>query len=138
MKLLYQNARFADDDVNIEVKPYNAFIVDCLYVGFKETITDEDEANERTDHFYLAARGLDIVLLKQIAAGSFGPRPFLPLRSPCFQGRVRNVSSEKLLLEVDLGLDDWQEMSVNRTRVFVFGHWMGKADLRYIFHNGKC
>jgi hypothetical protein len=74
--------------------------------------------------------------------GKFPSRPFIPLTGQTFRGRLRGLSNDvdgsavKMTIEaIDVG--EPLLVEAGRQDLFVFGHHMGKADLRYLLADGK-
>ena len=130
---------FSDEQVYIQVKPYNSFLVEKLWVGSSDLSRAEDGVYFRK---YLFDRGLDDHSFRYLLRGKFPTRPFIPLPGQTFRGRICGLTNEadgsaaKVTIEaVDVGEPLLVEAS--RQDFYVFGHQMGKADLRYLLADGK-
>ena len=54
------------------------------------------------------------------------------------EGEDNGGAADTIVLEADLGMGEDKALRVEapREQVFVYGHWMGKADLRYVLQEG--
>ena len=80
---------------------------------------------------------------RYLLRGKFPSRPFIPLLGQTLRGRVRGLSNDpdngsavKMTIEA-LDVGEPLLVEASRQELFVFGHHMGKADLRYILADGK-
>lgn len=127
------------DPVFIKLKPYNSFLIDQLCIGI---ISTNASMGKQKDSFkeYLHSHGMDQKTFDQIVQGQFTSRPFLPLARPSFKGRVSRLRSkdetsgcDEIEVEADLGDGESLKVIVGREAIFIYGHWMAKADLAYVF-----
>lgn len=129
------------------MKPYNSYCVDSLYVGFENSAARRDGITAQQDDYmraYLNHHGLDDTTFTQLAQGKFPARKFLPLPGQLFRGKVKELKRTRgsedadiALLEAQVGLQEPLMVEVPRSRFSVYGHWMTKADLRYLIENGQ-
>ena len=127
------------------MKPYNNFCVDNLHVGVYRapsapstgltSFTVEEKFQMKT---FLQLHGLDFAAFDALVQGRFPRRPFIPLTSQVLKGKVVAVRTEaggssSVKIKCSSLLD---ALDAPSERVFVFGHWMGKADLRYVLEEG--
>jgi len=133
-----------DDRVYIEVKPYNSYCLERLWVGSKDKVGDLDERGQQEFKKYLFEHGLDRTAFESLCLrGDFPQRTFIPLPGQIYKGKVKKLTSEEELsgdgsvnlvtIEADIG--QLFLIEALRENVYVHGHWMGKADLRYVFEN---
>ena len=134
------------------MKPYNSFCVENLHVGFLGTsgaapsvanLSVEEKFQMKT---YLQLHGLDLSAFDALVKGKFPSRPFLPLTSQIYKGKVTalkedGVESGAKMVQIQcptlaFGEGSSGALEAPRERVFVYGHWMGKADLRYVLEEG--
>ena len=135
--------RFTGEPVHIKVKPYNSFIVEyvCLGTDSPSTVLSEahrDDFSAYVTSHHIGQRDFDLLL-----SGSFAERPHLPLQSQAYRGRVARLErsegsplADKLAIEADLG-DRSKTFFADRDCFYVYGTWMGRADLAYLIENGK-
>ena len=115
-----------------------------LWIGPKDAkIEHLDEGGQHEFRRYLRDHGLDLLALENLCQGVFPSRNFIPLPGQVFKGRVKklissnvaNGAANTLTIEADIG--QLLLIEASRENVYVHGHWMGKADLRYVFENGE-
>ncbi len=129
------------------MKPYNSFCVDELNIG-GVNITDLDSMSTdefRTLNSYLQDHGLQRIQLKSLLEGGCGsePRRFLPLKSQAYHGKVIRLHQrerkevEAIEIEVDRGINlGMESLLLNRSFIYAYGYWLGKADLAYVLDIG--
>ena len=124
-----------DEQVNIMVKPYNSYCLDKLWIGTDIKNNPNDQDGKMLLQKYLFDHGLDKPAFENLLKGLCPSRPFIPLEGQTYKGRIKGFKgqtlAEKIVVEANIGEVLFFEAS--REDVFVYGHWMGKADLRYIF-----
>ena len=118
--------------------------MESLWIGPKDTkIEDLDEAGQQEFKKYLYDHGLDQLALANLARGTFPTRNFIPFPGQIYQGRVKKLSSVDVTTEeanwmtIEADIGQLFLLEAPRNNIYVHGHWMGKADLRYIFEDGK-
>ena len=88
--------------------------------------------------------GLDVPAFHALSRGQYASRPFLPMGGEVLRGKVKALksdgsvkdgSSNRLIIEADVG--DLLFIEATRQSVYIHGHWMGKADLRYVLETGN-
>ena len=79
---------FSDEVVYIQVKPYNSYLVEKIWVGSVDGSRPEDPAYLRK---YLFDHGLDDLGFQYILRGKFPIRPFISMPGQTFRGRIRGV-----------------------------------------------
>ena len=129
------------------MKPYNSYCVESLYVGFEDFSARRDDISPQQNDYmraYLSHHGLDDTTFTQLAQGKFPSRKFLPLPGQQFIGKVKEVKRSRssndadiAVIEAHIGLEEPLIVEVPRSRFSVYGHWMTKADLRYLIENGQ-
>merc|ERR1712111_283502 len=81
--------------------------------------------------------GLERTSFENMLRGMNTTRPFIPLQGQMYKGTIKGLKPDDegpattLVIEADVG--ELLFLEVPRENVFVYGHWMGKADLSYIF-----
>ena len=86
---------------------------------------------------FLFDHGLDKSGLEQLLKGQSLSRPFIPLEGQMYKGKIKGLKSDEegratvAVIEADVG--ELLFIEAPRETIFVYGHWMGKADLRYLF-----
>ncbi len=132
------------------MKPYNSFCVESLVAGSESPPSDPQQ--QYSMDTFLHSHGLDAIAFQKLAKGLFVQRPYIPLPSQIYRGRVSELKTKKsgesgkeeyladeIVIEADLGAvgDAPIKVVAARENIFVYGHWMGKADLAYILQEGK-
>jgi hypothetical protein len=74
--------------VYIQVKPYNSYLVDKIWVGSVDGSRSEDPVYLRK---YLFDHGLDDLGFQYVLRGKFPSRPFISMPGQTFKGKVRSV-----------------------------------------------
>lgn len=136
--------------MKIKVKPYNSFCVDTLTIGFSSSWSaNESEMSleqRSVMKSFLTHHGLDFPKFEQLIKGVFSPRVHIPFPSQVYRGRILSLKSspgqdpdlaDVIEIEADLGMGVFV-IEALRDVCFIFGHWMGKADLRYVLERGMC
>lgn len=132
------------------MKPYNSFCVDTLHIGHWSSnpssmagLTGTEQKNGFKS--FLTHHGLSFQAFDQLYKGAFSPRVHIPFPSQIYRGRVRSLRCQRedqpdtadvIEIEADLGMGTFV-LEASRDVFFVFGHWMGKADLRYVLDRGN-
>ena len=123
------------------VKSYNSFLLDRLWIGadLKTNPSDTDGRMQMQKYFF--DHGLERTSFEQMLRGVNPSRPFIPLQGQMYKGSIKGLKPENegpattAIIEADVG--ELLFLEVPRENIFVYGHWMGKADLSYIFEKGK-
>ena len=138
---------FIGDEVFIQVKPYNSYCVEKLWVGFTETSLGERGLLPQYDRHmmkkYLYDHGLDMQGFDAMVRGQVTTRPFLPLKGQTLRGKIKMLKCEvdggptdKIVIEAsDLG--DILYVEADRERCYLYGRHLAKADLAYLFEKGS-
>ena len=139
------NAKFLnfviDEPVWIMVKSYNSFLLDRLWIGTDLKSNPSDNDGRMQMQKYLFDHGLERSSFENMLRGMNTTRPFIPLQGQMYKGTIKGLKPDDegpattLVIEADVG--ELLFLEVPRENVFVYGHWMGKADLSYIFEKGK-
>ena len=122
------------------VKSYNSYIIDKLWIGSDIKSNPKDSDGRMQFQKYLFDHGLDRTRFETILKGSAPQRPFIALQGQAYKGVIRGFKSDELghatiaVLEADIG--EFLFMEAPREAIFVHGHWMGKADLKYLLAQG--
>jgi len=133
-----------NERVYIQVKTYNSFCVEKLWVGnrgrrIEEFGPDEVQALQK----YLFDHGLDVPSFNSLIRSQYQSRYFLPLGGQILRGKVKRLmydsnakecSVNRITIEADVG--DLLFIEATRESVYIHGHWMGKADLSYVLEVG--
>ena len=116
-------------------------------MGYEDSSAREDGVTpQQSDYMraYLAHHGLDDTTFTQLAHGKFPMRRFIPLPGQPLRGKVKKVKRSQgsddadiAVIEAHIGLQEPLVVEAPRSRFSVYGHWMTKADLRYLIDNGK-
>ena len=72
----------------IQVKPYNSYLVEKIWVGSIDGSRTEDPVYLRK---YLFDHGLDDLGFQYILRGKFPNRPFISMPGQTFRGRIRGI-----------------------------------------------
>ena len=106
----------------------------------KNNPTDQDGKMQMQK--FLFDHGLERQGMENILRGQNPSRPFIPLEGQPYKGVIKGLKSDEesgqavtAIIEADVG--ELLFLDAPRENIFVHGHWMGKADLRYLFENGK-
>ena len=90
---------------------------------------------------FLFDHGLDQTSFQSLLKGSFPERPFIPLDGQIYKGKIKGLKSDEsghavtAIIEAEVG--ELLFLEAPRETIFVYGHWMGKADLRYLLTDGN-
>ena len=137
---------FSDERVFIQVKTYNSYCVEKLWVGPRGRRIEELAGRpEEVQAFqkYLIDHGLDVPSFNSLVRGHYQTRHFLPSGGQILKGRVKQLKSDNvndgsinyLVAEAEVG--DTLFIEAYRESIYIHGHWMGKADLNYVLEVGK-
>jgi hypothetical protein len=92
-------------------------------------------------HKYLFDHSLDKVAFESLLRGQQPQRHFVPLEGQMYKGVVKGLKADtpdgpatRAVIEADVG--EILFFEAFREDIFIFGHWMGKADLRYVLDKG--
>ncbi|XP_059098906.1 uncharacterized protein LOC131893015 [Tigriopus californicus] len=129
-----------NEKVFIQVKRYNSFCVDALWIGFKAPNPNNEQHAEEQEQFatYLKESLMDFSFFTSVARGRTVPRPYLPFPAQTFGGKIQklnNLPGQGITsVEVDVNVGDYSPLKVEiwREDFYIYGHWLGKADLGYI------
>ena len=123
------------------VKSYNSFLLDRLWIGSDLKTNPSDTDGRMQMQKYLFDHGLERSNFEQMLRGVNPTRPFIPLIGQMYKGSIKGLKPDDegpattVVIEADVG--ELLFLEVPRENIFVYGHWMGKADLSYIFEKGK-
>lgn len=123
------------------VKPYNSFLLDKLWIGQDIKTNPNDTEGRMRFQKHLFDHGIDKEGFEQLLKGSLPDRPFIPLKGQIYKGKVKGLKSDSdgfattAVIEADIG--ELLFLEAPRESIFIYGHWMGKADLAYILDEGK-
>ena len=130
----------------ISVKDYNSYILDKLWIGPDILTNPYDQDGKMQLHKYLFDHGLEQSVFERLLRGHRPvSRPHIPLRGQMYKGVVKALKVDedqtkgpavRALIEADVGESLF--FYAERQEIYAYGHWMGKADLRYILkENGN-
>eukprot|EP00095_Tigriopus_kingsejongensis_P007798 maker-scaffold370_size193435-snap-gene-0.43 protein:Tk07798 transcript:maker-scaffold370_size193435-snap-gene-0.43-mRNA-1 annotation:"unknown" len=122
--------------VRIKVKPYNSFCVESLSIGSKSQGDLEDQdALEK----FLRKHLMDYSYFTSVVRGRTSPRPFIPFPAQMFGAKIQSLHASvpsqgviSFVAEVEVGEASPMQVEVHREDFYVYGHWMGRADLKYL------
>ncbi len=125
------------------VKPYNSYCIDKLWIGPDLRNNADDQEGKMQFQKYLYDHGLERSAFVDLQQGQFPPRAFLPLEGQIYKGQVKRlklVSDDDPVTSVEIESDvgDLLCLEASREDIYVFGHCMAKADLRYVLDNGRA
>lgn len=125
--------------VYIQVKNYNSFLVEKLWIGSSNINRHEEGVYFRK---YLFDHGIDELAFRYLVKGKFPNRPFIPLPSQAYRGKIRGFSDDSFGNAITttieaINLGEPLLIEASREDVYVFGHSMSKADLRYILSDDE-
>ena len=136
---------FLDERIYIQVKTYNSYCVEKLWVGNRGRRIEEFGPDEvQTLQKYLFDHGLDVPSFNSLIRGQYQTRHFLPSGGQILKGKVKRLMYDtntkeatvtRITIEAEVG--DLLFIEATRESVYIHGHWMGKADLSYVLEVGK-
>lgn len=114
-------------------------------MGFKAPNPDKDQHAVEQEHFanYLMEQLMDFSFFTSVARGRTVPRPYLPFPAQTFRGKIQklnNVAGQGITsveVDVDVGDDAPLKVEILREDFYIYGHWLGKADLGYLLDKGR-
>ena len=121
-------------------KPYNSYILDKLWIGSDVKNNPQDSDGRMQLQKFLFDHGLDKSSMEQLLKGTCPKRSFISLEGQMYRGKIKGLKSDDegrattVVIEADIG--EMLFIEASRENIFVYGHWMGKADLRYLFDQG--
>ena len=148
------------ETVYIKLKPYNSYCVEKLWLGFTKGNNKEgslDVAQRTVMRQVLDSKGMTGPGFDQLVNGQYQPRLFLPIASQEVAGQIVSLQEDSTgvatryivvvvsylyliyctLLSVTIRSSCGSVVTADRASIYVFGQWMGRADLAYCMHNGK-
>ena len=132
---------FLDEPVCIMVKNYNSYIIDKLWIGSDVKNNPQNTDGRMQLQKFLFDHGLDKPSLEQFLKGVFPARPFIPLEGQMYKGKIKGLKSDDegnaITAVIEANVGELLFMEAPRERIFAYGHYMGKADLRYLLVEGK-
>jgi len=127
----------ANEPVCIMAKPYNSYILDKLWIGSDVKNNPQDSDGRMQLQKFLFDHGMDKSSMEQLLKGTCPKRSFISLEGQMYRGKIKGLKSDDegrattVVIEADIG--EMLFIEASRENIFVYGHWMGKADLRYLF-----
>eukprot|EP00090_Calanus_glacialis_P044057 TRINITY_DN7828_c0_g1_i2.p1 TRINITY_DN7828_c0_g1~~TRINITY_DN7828_c0_g1_i2.p1 ORF type:complete len:1480 (+),score=299.56 TRINITY_DN7828_c0_g1_i2:117-4556(+) len=128
--------------VHIKLKPYNSYCVEKIWIGFtkgnnKEGSLDQTqraEMKQMLDNKGITGSGFD-----QLVKGQYQPRMFIPIASQEVAGQIVSLHEDQsgVAASVTIRSSCGAVVTADRASMYVFGQWMGRADLAYCMQNGK-
>ena len=132
---------FLDEPVCIMVKTYNSYIIDKLWIGSDVKNNPQNTDGRMQLQKFLFDHGLDKTSLEQLLKGICPVRPFIPLEGQIYKGKIKGLKSDDeghaITAVIEANVGELLFMEAPRESIFVYGHCMGKADLRYLFDKGQ-
>lgn len=126
----------ANEPVCIMVKSYNSYIIDKLWIGSDVKNNPQNSDGRMQLQKFLFDHGLDKTGLEQFLKGVFPVRPFIPLEGQVYKGKIKGLKSDDegnaITAVIEANVGELLFMEAPRERIFAYGHYMGKADLRYL------
>ena len=121
------------EKVRLRLKPYNSYCVDSLVV------CEAREGKRISLQDWLEDKKITTSEFDQLLRGHTKPRRHLPLISQIVEGRVTSMvrDDQGLVTGVRLLTQCGREVSADRSLIYVYCHWMGKADLSYCLASGE-
>ena len=119
--------------VRLRLKPYNSYCVDSLVV------CEAREGKRISLQAWLEDKKITSSEFDQLLRGHTKPRRHLPLISQIVEGQVTSVVRDDLgfVTGVRLLTQCGREVNADRSLIYVYCHWMGKADLSYCLASGE-
>jgi len=128
------------ETVHIKLKPYNSYCVEKLWIGFtkgnnKEGSLDQSQRaamKQFLDEKRMTGSGFD-----QMVKGQYQPRIFLPLARQEVAGQIVGLQEDQagVAASITIRSSCGAVVTADRASLYVFGQWMGRADLAYCMHN---
>ena len=115
--------------MSVRLKSYNSYCVETVWVG----------GEERGLTRWLEDRSVSLAGFESLVRGQSQPRLHIPLVTQQYSGQVEDLLEDhtgavtKLKIRSPSGL----VVLADRKSLFVFGHWMGRADLAYCMMSGE-
>ena len=125
--------------VEVRLKPYNSYCVEKLWLGFLKGEGRDgvpDAAQHLLHHQWLQDKALAKEDFDMVVKGQSPGRLFLPLASHPVGGQVVEVREEGGLgVALSIRTTCGRLVTVDRAALYVFGRWMGRADISYCMHD---
>jgi len=126
--------------VHIKLKPYNSYCVEKLWLGFTKGNNKEgslDQTQRTVMRQVLDRKGITGPGFDQLMKGQYQPRLFLPLASQEVAGQIVSLQEDNtgVATSVTIRSTCGSVVTADRTSIYVFGQWMGRADLAYCMQN---
>ena len=115
--------------MSVRLKAYNSYCVETVWVG----------GEERGLTRWLEDKNVSLAGFESLVRGHSQPRLHIPLLTQQYSGQVVDLLEDhtgavtRLKIRSQCGL----EVLADRKCLFVFGHWMGRADLAYCMMSGE-
>ena len=128
--------------VVMRLKPYNSYCVDSLWLGCARGHGRDgalDPPQREAALRWLEDRELGWAGWEAVVRGQHQPRRFLPLIGQQLVGRVTSLVETEagLVTGLRIATECGRSVVADRARLYVYGHWMGRADLAYCMAGGE-
>ena len=113
----------------VRLKTYNSYCVETVWVG----------GEERGLTSWLENRNISLAGFESLVRGHHQPRLHIPLLSQEFTGQVEDVleDEEGAVTKLRIRSKSGWVVEADRSCLFIFGQWMGRADLAYCKMSGE-
>ena len=118
--------------MTVRLKAYNSYCVDTVWLG------EEEPGLSR----WLEDRNISLAGFESLLRGQSQPRLHLPLvgqQEYSGQVEVGDLLQDQTgaVTQIKIRSESGSVVVADRKCLFVFGHWMGRADLAYIMMSGE-
>jgi len=128
------------ETVHIKLKAYNSYCVEKLWLGFTKGNNKEgslDQTQRTVMKQVLDDKGISGSGFDQLVKGQYQPRTFIPLASQEVAGQIVSLHEDQsgVAASVTIRSSCGTVVTADRSSIYVFGQWMGRADLAYCMQN---
>eukprot|EP00092_Neocalanus_flemingeri_P024580 GFUD01026659.1.p1 GENE.GFUD01026659.1~~GFUD01026659.1.p1 ORF type:complete len:1744 (+),score=379.20 GFUD01026659.1:118-5349(+) len=128
------------ETVHIKLKPYNSYCVEKLWLGFTKGNNKEgslDQTQRAAMKQVLDGKAVTGPGFDQLVKGQYQPRIFLPLARQEVAGQIVSLQEDQSGVAASLTIRSscGAVVTADRSSLYVFGQWMGRADLAYCMRN---
>ena len=115
--------------MTVRLKAYNSYCVDTVWVGGQEPGLSR----------WLEDRNISLAGFESLMRGQSQPRLHLPLLGQEYAGQVEDLLEDQTgaVTKLKIRSQTGSVVVADRKSLFVFGHWMGRADLAYTMMSGE-
>ena len=113
----------------VRLKAYNSYCVDAVWLGGEETGLAR----------WLEDRDVSLTEFERLLRGQHQPRLHLPLQGRECSGQVEELLEDETgaVTRLKIRARTGSVVVADRSSLFVFSHWMGRADLAFCMMSGE-